>query len=214
MFLLFVFVVFFFSTYGVTNDLFSFNSKKIKTNRGNNATYRGGAIYGDYGSIYYISNTQFVSNIVPFGHGGAIFIEDRNSQTDGTFLTMTNCQFTSNSALKYGGACCWFNGPFITLSNTIFESNSAGLGGAITNYDDITYSGYSDNTFLNNIATEDSTYNDIYNDSLPTRSELASDSDVIDVISSIDITYYLSQLYDNKDVTGNILHFIFCFVLT
>ena len=145
------------------------------------------------------SGSTFEDNEAPSGHGGAIFLEDRNSQTDGTYVYVQGCDFQRNSALQYGGAICLFNGVFVSITNSWFEANSANYGGAIVNYDQIVYSSYSGNEFAANTASKDSTYNNIYNDSLITISQLAEEPALID----LDVSYYLSELYDNKDVTAD-----------
>ena len=163
------------------------------------AEYRAGGIYGDYGAIVVCNNCLFENNAATNGNGGAIFMEDRNSQTDGTYATIVDSTFNSNHALKYGGAICFFNGVSPVIKNSHFVNNVAGLGGAITNYDQIYYDGYSSNVFVNNLATEDETFNNIYNDSLIKTSELQ----MIDIGVNINITAYLEQLWNNRAVTAD-----------
>ena len=52
----------------------------------NEASFRGGALYEDYGAKYVVTNSQFERNSAVYG--GAIFGEDRNSQTSGTFPSL------------------------------------------------------------------------------------------------------------------------------
>ena len=167
---------------------------------GNKADHRGGAIYSDYGTHLDISNSNFDSNsISSAGHGGAMFVEDRNSQSDGTYVYLSNCVFTNNIATQYGGAVIWFNGVTPNIKSTVFDSNIAAIGGAIANYDDTVYTGFESNTFSNNIALSNDSFNDIYNASLPETPQL---QELVDSMKNdVNITHYLNQLWQKRAYT-------------
>jgi len=153
----------------------------------NYAEYRGGAIYQDYGSVLQVEGCTFRANAVN-GFGGAIFSEDRNSQTtDGTQPVVRDSIFESNTAAAHGGAICWFNAVEGTLSNNEFSSNTAGVygGGVALLASTATSSG---NTFTSNVANGDSTSNDEYNEA-----ELAFTG--VDETLTFDVTAELAELY-------------------
>ena len=64
----------------------------------NHADFKAGAIYQDYGGILKCNKCQFKSNVAG-AYGGALFAEDRNSQTTGTFPVITNSYFYNNSGI-------------------------------------------------------------------------------------------------------------------
>eukprot|EP01084_Bolivina_argentea_P298345 514110_1 len=98
----------------------------------NVAAFRGGAVYQDYGGIFECNQCVFTSNTATQGYGGALFSEDRNSQTEGTFPLIINSNFSDNSAAIYGGAICWFNNVEGRIENSRFIDNSVMInGGAI-----------------------------------------------------------------------------------
>ena len=88
----------------------------------NGATYYGGAIYNDGGTLT-ISFSTFSGNTTPYSLGGAI----DNSGT----LTITNSTFTGGSAYE-GGAIDNKSGT-LSITNSTLDDNSGTLGGAIFN---------------------------------------------------------------------------------
>eukprot|EP01084_Bolivina_argentea_P268918 456899_1 len=128
----------------------------------NTALYRGGAIYQDYGAELYVDSCTFKQNKVN-GWGGAIFSEDRNSQTVGTFPYIFSSTFQDNYAGIGGGAIYWYNGVIGTLKRNQFTSNTANdKGGAIVVNN--AQSTSTNNGFTANIANNDSTTNDNYDE--------------------------------------------------
>ena len=172
-----------------------YNTKFIS----NEAYFKGGAIYGDYGAHIHCYNCDFMDNSIMFaGHGGAIFMEDRNSQSSGTYVYLENNHFVRNTATMYGGAVCWFNGVTPSIIDTTFEYNIGGIGGAIVNFDDIFYDEYKDVTFTNNIATLNASYKNIYNDSLPVDYL----SDLLKLVrNAVNISDYLDELWELRSLT-------------
>jgi len=187
---------------GYGGAIFATLNQKIVINStlfyNNTAVHRGGSIYGDYGSTIICDQCQFISNSATNGHGGAIFMEDRNSQSDGTYAIIENSIFESNIANYYGGAICWFNGVSPQIINTKFTSNEAYYGGAIVNFDDIYYDKYENNEFKYNIAKESEKYNDIYNDTLKTIKELSSTNET----SKYNMVDLVQTLWDQKSVSS------------
>ena len=113
----------------------------------NEAAWRGGAIFIDYGSYESVPNDvdgcTFSGNICS-GNGGAIYIDDMASQLQGTYTTIQNNEFTSNTATYRGGAICLYNSNnFATITGNTFTSNDANQGKALAsdNGPTITYSG-------------------------------------------------------------------------
>ena len=156
---------------------------------GNKADFRGGAIYQDYGAYLYVDSCLFTNNIAN-GFGGAVFSEDRNSQTSGTFPTVMNSIFQSNYASVDGGAIYWYNGVMGTLTNNQFTTNTAGNKGAVALAIN-TQSTSTGNTYTGNIANGDSSTNDEY---IEDEADLLHTT--IDSTLSFDITAELSELYD------------------
>ncbi len=99
----------------------------------NEAEWRGGAVFIDYGAYesypIIIDNSTFTSNNCN-GNGGAIYVDDMASQLGGTYYTIQNCGFTSNTTTYRGGAICLYNtNNYTTVQDNTFTTNSAGLAG-------------------------------------------------------------------------------------
>eukprot|EP01084_Bolivina_argentea_P077430 140441_1 len=154
----------------------------------NTAHNKGGGIYQDYGAMLYVDGCVFDDNSVD-GFGGAVFSEDRNSQTDGTFPTFRRCIFRNNSAGVDGGAICWYNFVNGTLENNQFQSNIAMNKGGAISFSVDTISASSGNIFSGNIANGDSNTNDIYNE---TRIVYTNIDDTI----SFNISRELNELFN------------------
>ena len=111
---------------------------------GNNATGYGGGIYwiAHEGEIV---NSSFTRNLAEYG--GGIYLDGRSSNTN-----ITNTNFTSNTALKNGGAIeC--NATHVGIYNLIFDSNIAGeYGAALCREIGATSGNGSHNLFKNNHA--------------------------------------------------------------
>ena len=120
------------------------------------------------------------------GWGGAIFSEDRNSQTPGTFPDINGSKFLDNEAGVDGGAIYWYNGVEGTITYTEFKRNQAGdKGGAIALVNsDLTETGIE---YTNNAAGNSST------DDQWVKADYEYDE--IDDSLSFDITTELSSLY-------------------
>jgi predicted outer membrane repeat protein len=111
---------------------------------GNNATGYGGGIYW----IAYegeIVNSTFTRNLAEYG--GGIYLNGRSGNTN-----ITNTTFTSNTAIKNGGAIeC--NASNIGIYNLLFDSNIAGeYGAALCRESDAKFGHGRNNTFKNNYA--------------------------------------------------------------
>ncbi len=96
-------------------------------------------------------------------YGGAIFSEDRNSQTQGTFPIIKSSIFANNIADNYGGALLFFNGVVGTLIDNIFLSNhtNTGNGGAIALIKSELHDDSSANMYSLNVAESE---NDVYDE--------------------------------------------------
>ena len=132
-------------------------------------------------------------------YGGAIFSEDRNSQTQGTFPKIESCTFISNTAGVDGGAIFWYNGVEGVLQNNQFNSNTATNRGGATATINSQITTSSGNTFSSNTANADSSTNDQYD-------EADFEYDSLDDTLSYDISSELSSLYstyigiDNSEI--------------
>lgn len=71
-----------------------------------------------------ISDSGFQQNQA--GSGGVFYSANNRTETS---ITITNCQFNSNSAALKGGVG-YVPGDYIVVSNSVFDSNSAYIGGA------------------------------------------------------------------------------------
>ena len=121
---------------------------------GNTAEWRGGAIFVDYGAYesnpIKIINSTFTENNSK-GNGGAIYVDDMASQLLGTYYTITECQFTGNTATYRGGAISVYNtNNFPTINGNTFTSNSAGLLGNAIAGDNGSSLTITNNTFNSN----------------------------------------------------------------
>ena len=186
--------------YDCTRDTLNINLQFC--NRNNKAVDRGAAIYVDYGVNVVISQSTFAKNIARKGHGGAIYVTDRSSNSDTTSVAISNSDFTSNSASGYGGAIFLYYGCFADLLSNTFTSNDAGLaGGGIALYNAYTENVTDLNTFANNTAPKDA---NVYTDTFPHFGR------VVNKIS--DFTSYLnrlSQYYDTStepDTRGTVIY--------
>ena len=109
-----------------------------------NSAPRGGAIFLNNGTEFYISSSIFENNNAS-QHGGAIFWDSGNEGR------IAKCYFKNNYAGEFGGAICWNNTKNGYIHHSQFDINKAHDGGAIYFSEAngiITYS-----TFTNNTAT-------------------------------------------------------------
>ena len=163
----------------------------------NVADFRGGAIYQDYGATLYGNDCAFNGNEAN-GFGGAIFSEDRNSQTVGTFPRFIDTTFESNDAGIDGGAIYWYNGVIGTLENCQFTSNIAqNKGGAIALVNSLE-SIITNPIYTSNEAKIDSTTNSVYN-------EPDYQYETIDDSLIFNLTHEITELY-NKSTEMNLIN--------
>jgi predicted outer membrane repeat protein len=109
-----------------------------------NSAPRGGAIFLNNGTEFYISSTLFENNNAS-KNGGAIFWDCGNEGR------IAKCEFKNNYAGESGGAIYWNKTENGYIYHSQFDSNKANDGGAIYFSESngiITYS-----TFTNNTAT-------------------------------------------------------------
>ncbi|MBZ9570049.1 right-handed parallel beta-helix repeat-containing protein [Methanobrevibacter sp. TMH8] len=122
------------------------NNLEIKncTFTNNTATSYGGAIYS-YGNNLEIKNCTFTNNRA--NHAGAIYSQSSNFKVIGSIFTNNR----ANSGNYYGGAIFDIYGSNSTLTNCNFTNNTAGWGGAIFYYltNDVTIT---NTTFEDNVA--------------------------------------------------------------
>ena len=107
-----------------------------------NSAPRGGAIFLNNGTEFYIRNSFFENNNAS-KHGGAIFWDSGN---EGRII---GCQFKNNNASEFGGAICWNNTENGYISHSQFDNNKAYDGGAIYfsgSKGTISYSSFTNNT--------------------------------------------------------------------
>ena len=164
----------------------------------NYAEFRGGAIYQDYGGVLECYECIFDHNTVT-GYGGAIFSEDRNSQTQGTFPIVQQSLFTDNSAKIYGGAICFSNNVNATLVNNLFYNNTvSGYGGAIS---------LIDNSEINQQKSMNNTYIDNYAEA----DENTSDIHIVEEFlwETIDENFWTVNITDSLMEIGNVYHEIY-----
>lgn len=125
----------------------------------NIASTAGGAISIDYGITATISDSIFGGNNVTYGHGGAIYMTDRNSNSGDTTLTSENCQYTNNYASGYGGAIFMYYDSIGDLQTNTFSSNIAGMAGGALGLYNVQCRGCCDipgpNTFSGNSVVQD-----------------------------------------------------------
>ncbi|WP_455645650.1 beta strand repeat-containing protein [Methanosphaera sp.] len=129
-----------------------YNSKTqtiLTSNFTNNKAVKAGAIYADYASgsgninidrCVFTNNTATSKNTSDEVIGGALV-------NNGT-LTMTNVNFTSNTARDQGGAI--YSHRAFTMTNSTFRNNNANEGGAIYNRAGVTITNAN---FISNNAT-------------------------------------------------------------
>ena len=103
----------------LNDNLFHYN----RTMNGVTGTSNGGAIYAnDLNTVFSLKNVTFTNNRADFG--GALAIVGN--------LTLENCFFEGNTAVKAGGAMYISQYAInTTILDTVFSSNRAGTGGAI-----------------------------------------------------------------------------------
>ena len=85
---------------------------------GNNASYRGGAIYLDGSDSTYITNTDFTNNYAGVNGGAVDYHQDAHNGH------LINATFTNNVANRSGGAVFWY-GSLGIIQNVTFIDNSA-----------------------------------------------------------------------------------------
>lgn len=95
---------------------------------GNVATWRGGAVYFDYGSRPKITGCMFQGNSTG-GHGGAVFSVSRASQLENTVVTIADSLFDGNVAKGNGGAAAFCDSSVSSVQNCSFAGNKAGRDG-------------------------------------------------------------------------------------
>lgn len=109
-----------------------------------NSAPRGGAIFLNNGTEFYIRNSIFENNNASM-HGGAIFWDSGN---EGRII---GCEFKNNNADGFGGAICWNNTENGYISHSQFDNGTALIGGAIYfsgSKGTITYSRFTNNSAL------------------------------------------------------------------
>lgn len=113
------------------------------TFKNNNSTFKGGAVFCDYGSMQSFYNSQFINNKANTA-GGAIYTIDRASQevpneTDFDLIDETwsnlndifssvyieDCDFINNTANTNGGAIYVYESGFAKIVDSTFINNSA-----------------------------------------------------------------------------------------
>ncbi|WP_405264808.1 Ig-like domain repeat protein [Methanobrevibacter sp.] len=107
-----------------------------------NSAPRGGAIFLNNGTEFYISSSVFENNNAS-QHGGAIFWDSGNEGRIG------GCTFKNNYAGELGGAICWNNTENGYIHHSQFDQNKARDGGAIyfnVSNGLLTYSNFANNT--------------------------------------------------------------------
>ena len=109
----------------------------------NNSAPRGGAIYLNNGTNFYIVTSDFINNTASL-NGGAVFWDSGN---DGTIIASS---FINNNATGNGGAI-YFDGIDGKIGYSKFINNSAASGGAIYNAGSLTAN---TNQFTNNTAAD------------------------------------------------------------
>ena len=90
----------------------------------NNSAPRGGALYLNNGTEFYIRGSVFENNNASI-NGGAVFWDTGN---EGRLI---GCVFKNNNAENLGGAICWNNTENGYISHSRFNNNTALDGGAI-----------------------------------------------------------------------------------
>lgn len=118
---------------------------------GNEATEKGGGVYFSGGSLL-LTDSTFLENTAPEG-GGALRLY---AGSDGTGVTITNCEFAGNSTAEYGGAILndhVFNGLYIY--DSLFDGNNAGTasGALYADTDELTL--IQDCVFNNNTSGDE-----------------------------------------------------------
>ena len=96
----------------------------------NEAHWRAGAIYLDYGSRPAWTDCRFAGNRSDC-HGGAVAAVSRASQLEATIAVLKNCSFVGNRAWRCGGAIADFDNSILGLDRCVLSDNQAGQGGAI-----------------------------------------------------------------------------------
>ena len=89
---------------------------------GNSATHLGGVIVAFYGVIR-INNSSFQNNYLPFGVGGALFLQY-------SIATIQDSQFVRNSAYS-AGVVFAFSSMFSVFGSSFFLNKAIGYGGVI-----------------------------------------------------------------------------------
>ena len=110
-----------------------------------NSAPRGGAIFLNNGTEFYISSSVFENNNAS-QHGGAIFWDSGNEGRIG------GCIFKNNYAGELGGAICWNNTENGYIHHSQFDQNKARDGGAI--YFNVSNGLLTYSNFANNNASQ------------------------------------------------------------
>ena len=92
-----------------------------------NSALAGGGIFNNTGGTLAVTNSTFSDNSAHDGTGGGIF-----NNTGGT-LTVTNSTFSGNSAVAADGGGIENYSGTLTVTNSTFYNNSARFGGGIEN---------------------------------------------------------------------------------
>ena len=96
--------------------------------RDNQARWRAGAIYLDYGARPQITDCLFTGNSSGC-HGGALATVSRASQLESTIPVLRRCTFRENEADQRGGAIANSDQSRLGLEDCTFLANRAGIGG-------------------------------------------------------------------------------------
>lgn len=98
---------------------------------GNTSTDRGGAVFIDYGASPLFSGSCVFSSNSSTGYGGALYVDDNASQIGSTSPSISDCSFTGNSTdASYGGAIFAYNTvTFLTVTSCTFSLNTAAVEG-------------------------------------------------------------------------------------
>ncbi|TFH54236.1 MAG: LamG domain-containing protein, partial [Candidatus Zixiibacteriota bacterium] len=77
-----------------------------------------------------VKQSIFDHNVKSEGNGGAIFGSGDFDGTSGSYLALSDCQFTDNSAIN--GGAVWCENMNLHIMGSLFTGNSADTGGAVS----------------------------------------------------------------------------------
>jgi CSLREA domain-containing protein len=110
------------SNTATVTDSFFLNNSVSTAPQGEAASFTGGAIQNDGGTLT-VGNSTFVGNSAPAGEGGAI--------ANGATLTLSNNTFVGNTSTGGAGGAIVNSGGTLTLSNSILSGNGSGSGAGV-----------------------------------------------------------------------------------